>query len=541
MAINRTAKKYGWLVGAVMATLMIGGVVLSGLGGNIGGRTTRRMITPGAAEEPVIATVGSQQITKSELDQLAQRLVQQQTMGNPMLAGKQPTPEQMDQYRLGATEVVKQQEALRDIAKQTGVTVTDADLRGERDKRWASQVRAGVAQQLGLSADADDGKVSAALANMPNGMALEAVKNRYLPDESLRLSLLVEKLTAKYKTQIAADEPSLRRAFSDMTIRHVLIKFGAGALPEEQAKVKADKLLVAVKSDPTKMGDLAKANSDDPGSKLKGGVYEWTPTARKGIVPEFQSALETLKPGETYGQTVRVVSPGYSGFHIIRLEAVKEGKEFPKDFDKNKAALLARYVGEHAQKRIEDAVKAAEPFIKVTLSDPALQAEQYLADAQKATNPKDVAAKRALALAELSKIRKEDDPLGIAPLKKAQLLTQSGKTKEAIAAYEDALTYRSTPETRLALAQAYVADKQNDKAKEQLAKMEEGVIPDPQMEGGMAQLYDKLGETDKAKAAKAKAEQMSKQQIDAMMKQFKEQQAKQPAPSAPRQSAPAKK
>jgi tetratricopeptide (TPR) repeat protein len=258
------------------------------------------------------------------------------------------------------------------------------------------------------------------------------------------------------------------------------------------------------------MGALAGANSDDPGSKSKGGVYQWTTADRANIVPEFKAALDTLKPGETYGELVRVANSGYSGFHIIRLEAVKPGKDFPKDFEKNKVALQKAYVDERVGRRVQEAVDAEVPSVKVVINDPALQAEQYMADAAKVaqSNKTESDAKLNLALAELANIQKQDDPLGVAPIKRAQIYAQLKKSKEAIAAYEDALTYRSTPETRMALAQAYLEDKQNDKAKEQLAEMEKGVIPDPMMQFQVGGMYSQLGDKAKADAAQKKAMEM---------------------------------
>ncbi|MBC8135586.1 MAG: peptidylprolyl isomerase [Fibrella sp.] len=532
MAINRTAKKYGWIVGSVMAALMIGGVVLSGLGSNISSPGSGATI-PGSGNEPTVVTVGDRKITKPELDQFADRLAQQQSMQNPMMPGKRPGPEEMDRFRLSAIEIFKQQQALEALAKAQGITATPDDLRAEREKQWTTQLRPKVAQQLELPADATDAQIRSAIIKINKQLSLERVKELELPDESMRLSFLSSKVSDKYKSQIAVDDVAVRRSLSDMTVRHILVKFGAGALPEAQAKTKAEKLLTEAKANPTKMGNLAKTNSDDEGSKAKSGVYEWTPADRGGIVPEFKAALDTLKPGETYGELVRVSNSGYNGFHIIRLEAVKEGKDFPKDFDKNKAQLQKQYVEERTGGRVQEAVNAQLPSVKVTISDPALLAEQYLSEGAKLmqSNKTESDAQLNLALAELAKIQKQDDPLGVAPLKRAQIYSALKKPKDAIAAFEDALTYRSTPETRMALAQAYIADKQNDKAKEQLAKMEDGVIPDPMMQYQVGMMYGQLGDKAKSDAAQKKAMDMVK-----LM-----QQQQPPAPTAPQAQSPAKK
>ncbi|MBC8140394.1 MAG: peptidylprolyl isomerase [Armatimonadetes bacterium] len=558
MAMSGWLKKYGAPMGFVFGAIVVVGGVVGGLGSNLsgGGSGAGQPGMAGAANEPAVAVIGTRKVTKSELDNVAQDLVARQSAQNPMMAGKQPPPEQMDRYRLAALQSFKEQVALEQVAKSAGITVTDADIQAERDKQWANGARSAIAAQLKLPPDATDARINSALLSLGSGMNVERAKESVLPTDRLRLGVLITKMTDKFKGQIAVNDAAVKQSLSDMTVRHILVKFGVGALPEAQAKNKAEKLLAAVKADATKMGELARTISDDIPSKAKGGVYEWTPGDRtgvgtetgRGIVPEFAAALDTLKPGETFPELVRVENPGYAGFHIIRLEAVKSGKSFPADFEKNKAQYLSAFGKERVNKRIQEAIDKAIPSVSVTLSDPFLSSEQLLEDAAKEVDKTKRNVLLNKAIDELGKVKPADDQLGIAPLKKATIYGQLGKNKEAIAAYEESLTFRRTPETRLALALAYAAEKQNDKAKEQLAKMEEGVIPDGQMYGAMAQLYSGFGDKAKAEALGAKAEAAQKAQMDAMIKAFQEQQAAQappapapPAPKAPASPAPAKK
>lgn len=86
-----------------------------------------------------------------------------------------------------------------------------------------------------------------------------------------------------------------RRTVDETHARHILIQ--ANALrTEEQAKIQARELFDQI----IKGGDFVKlANefSDDPGSKSSGGDLDWQPPGT--FVPEFQAALDALKPGET--------------------------------------------------------------------------------------------------------------------------------------------------------------------------------------------------------------------------------------------------
>ena len=65
---------------------------------------------------------------------------------------------------------------------------------------------------------------------------------------------------------------------------------------------------------------VAKDKSKDTGSKDNGGDLDWGPAGR--YVPEFGNAMKALKKGET--TKVAVKSP--FGFHVIRLDDVRDMK-----------------------------------------------------------------------------------------------------------------------------------------------------------------------------------------------------------------------
>lgn len=89
---------------------------------------------------------------------------------------------------------------------------------------------------------------------------------------------------------------------------------------KEEKKAKAEDILNKVKNG----GDfaaLAKENSDDPGSKDKGGLYE--NITEGSFVPEFEKAVfGGMKEGEIYPELV----PTKFGYHIIKLEKLGETK-----------------------------------------------------------------------------------------------------------------------------------------------------------------------------------------------------------------------
>jgi peptidyl-prolyl cis-trans isomerase D len=103
--------------------------------------------------------------------------------------------------------------------------------------------------------------------------------------------------------------------------RHILISVpqGADAKTDAAAKAKAQGILDQIR----KGGDfaaLAKANSDDPGSKDSGGELGFFTKGK--MVPAFEQAAFALKPG----QTSDLVKTDF-GYHIINVEEHDQAHE----------------------------------------------------------------------------------------------------------------------------------------------------------------------------------------------------------------------
>ncbi len=99
---------------------------------------------------------------------------------------------------------------------------------------------------------------------------------------------------------------------------HILITADAGFSPEQKAKARgqAGKLLQQVRKKPASFAELAKKNSQDPGSATKGGDLGFFP--RGAMTGPFEDAVFSMKAGETS----EIVESQF-GFHIIRLTAVR--------------------------------------------------------------------------------------------------------------------------------------------------------------------------------------------------------------------------
>ncbi len=104
---------------------------------------------------------------------------------------------------------------------------------------------------------------------------------------------------------------------------HILVKAKKGDAKEEKSaldKVKDIQNQLKAKS----FAELAKKYSDDPGSKAQGGSLGWFEKGR--MVPEFDKAVFSMKPGEVSAPVQTAF-----GYHIIKLEEKKSGKEITLD------------------------------------------------------------------------------------------------------------------------------------------------------------------------------------------------------------------
>ena len=107
------------------------------------------------------------------------------------------------------------------------------------------------------------------------------------------------------------EQPEERRA------SHILI--AAEKIGKEKAKAKAEEVLKEVRKTPAAFADLAKKNSDDPGSAAKGGDLGFF--GRGMMVKPFEEATFALKDGEITG----LVESDF-GFHIIKLTGIHPAK-----------------------------------------------------------------------------------------------------------------------------------------------------------------------------------------------------------------------
>lgn len=169
--------------------------------------------------------------------------------------------------------------------------------------------------------------------------------DRYVSDERVALEY-IEINAANLEVPVTADDSTLRQRYEEQKTRfvepeqrlasHVLIKVAANADAGAQkaAQARAQDLATQARAEGADFAALAKANSEDPGSKNSGGDLGWI---EKGITdPAFEAAL--------YAMAAAGVSDpvkGADGWHVIQLREIKT--ETGKPFEEVRADLEREY------------------------------------------------------------------------------------------------------------------------------------------------------------------------------------------------------
>ncbi|MCD9087900.1 peptidylprolyl isomerase [Stenotrophomonas sp. SY1] len=153
----------------------------------------------------------------------------------------------------------------------------------------------------------------------------------FLQPESVSIEY-VELNAASLPAATPADEATLRKRYEDEKVRfvapdqrlasHILISASSDEASQKAAEAKANKLAADAKLPGADFAALAKANSDDPGSKEAGGDLGWV---EKGVmVKPFEDALFAMKAGEITGPVKTEF-----GYHVLMLREIKGGEGRP--------------------------------------------------------------------------------------------------------------------------------------------------------------------------------------------------------------------
>ncbi|WP_447776427.1 SurA N-terminal domain-containing protein [Variovorax boronicumulans] len=187
--------------------------------------------------------------------------------------------------------------------------------------------------------------------------------------EQASIEYLVLDLEAA-KKNIVANEADLKTYYEQNTARfgtkeerrasHILITAPSSMSSGDRAKAKAkaEQLLADVKKAPATFADVARKNSQDPGSAEKGGDLDFV--TRGAMVKPFEDAMFALKKGD-----ISDLVETEFGYHIIHLTDIKPAVVPP--FEKVRATIENDV---RAQQATQEFAKAAEIFTDTVYQQP---------------------------------------------------------------------------------------------------------------------------------------------------------------------------
>jgi len=179
--------------------------------------------------------------------------------------------------------------------------------------------------------------------------------------EQAQIEYVVLDLAALAK-DASVPEEDLRRYYEENASRytqaeerrasHILIKADPSAPADEKkaAKARAEQLLTELRRSPASFADVARKNSQDPGSASRGGDLDFF--GRGMMAKPFEDAVYAMKTGEISN----VIETDF-GYHIITLTGVRGGQK--KSFESVRAEVEQEVRRTLAQKRYAE---AAETF-----------------------------------------------------------------------------------------------------------------------------------------------------------------------------------
>ena len=187
--------------------------------------------------------------------------------------------------------------------------------------------------------------------------------------EQASIEYLVLDLEAA-KKNIVANEADLKTYYEQNTARfgtkeerrasHILITAPTSMSSGDRAKAKAkaEQLLADVKKAPATFADVARKNSQDPGSAEKGGDLDFV--TRGAMVKPFEDAMFALKKGD-----ISDLVETEFGYHIIHVTDIKPAVVPP--FEKVRATIENEV---RAQQATQEFAKAAEIFTDTVYQQP---------------------------------------------------------------------------------------------------------------------------------------------------------------------------
>jgi peptidyl-prolyl cis-trans isomerase D len=258
---------------------------------------------------------------------------------------------------------------LRNVALE-GTVVTPQEIEQEYKKK-NEKIKI---EYVKVTSDKYKAEVEPSLAEMQQNFSIN--QGGYTIPERRNLAILIADQN-KLAANVNPTDADLHRAYDQnqaafrigesVKVRHILLKT-QGKSPAEEAKIKAqaDDILKQVKGG-ANFGDLVKKYSEDTASVPNGGEYT---VQRNGqMVPEFENAAFTLKPGES-----DVIKTSY-GYHIVQV--VQHDPARVKPFDEVKTQLAADWKKQRVSDMMQQISDKAQAMLQKDPSHPEKVAAEY--------------------------------------------------------------------------------------------------------------------------------------------------------------------
>ena len=296
---------------------------------------------PGQLPAVVAKIQGGQEIKKEDLLDEA-KVFQSQLAAS---SGRQIPPSQ-DFYRRVLDTMIAQRLLLAD-ARSQGITVTDAEVKAQVDGLRGRFPDAATFQKALQSQGLTEARMTQQLRDQL--LLRQYIATKVVPQ--------VQVTDAEAKAFYDQNQDRMKRP-EERHLRHILIATPQG-MPEaerQKAKAKAEDLRGQLDKG-ADFAQLAAANSDDPGTKVRGGDLGWV---RRGqTVPAFDQAAWALQANQ-----ISPVVESPFGFHLIQMpEPARAESVVP--FEQARDQILERLRGQATQQAVKARADALRAQAKV--------------------------------------------------------------------------------------------------------------------------------------------------------------------------------
>lgn len=297
--------KVSLLAGMLAVTVLVSGCGKGGLGGG-----------------QKVATVNGTAITKAEYDKTYSDFQKSFHLENVPAEQKDVLDDYLKQMTMNKLIL---QTLINNEAEKSGIKVTDAEVKEYKEEKifkdpvLKEQFKTFLSENKMKESDFDAMLRENLLLNKfmeaKGGEAVKVtdaeVKNFYekntdqfkVPESIHAKHILVKAIVPQMKQEIRKDNPKITDAELEKDI----------AKEKKEREAKAEKLYQEVKANPAKFEELAKKNSEDPTSAVKGGDLGYMPEGT--VDPSFWQAAEKTPEGKLHQGVVA----SQFGYHIIKV------------------------------------------------------------------------------------------------------------------------------------------------------------------------------------------------------------------------------